>query len=112
MSYVGTARGAIVLGGKCPGGNCPGGNCPALQQKISTGVPQGSILDSLFFNVFINDLFLFIETTTLCNYAGDNTMYSSDKNCNIVTSRLRHDFAIISEWFYWYSMVLSGTQSR
>ena len=107
MSYVGTARGAIVLGGKCPGGNCPGGNCPALQQKISTGVPQGSILDSLFFNVFINDLFLFIETTTLCNYAGDNTMYSSDKNCNIVISRLRHDFAIISEWFYETSVVLN-----
>ena len=27
-------------------------------------------------------------------------MYSSDKNFNIVINRLRHNFGIISEWFY------------
>ena len=34
-------------------------------------------------------------------------MYSSDKNSNIVISRLRHDFAIVSEWFYENYMVLN-----
>ena len=34
-------------------------------------------------------------------------MYSSDKNSNIVISRLRYDFAIISEWFYETSVVLN-----
>ena len=48
-------------------------------QMISSGVPQSSILGPLFFNIFINNFFLFIETTTLCNYADDNIMYSSDK---------------------------------
>ena len=55
----------------------------------------------------INDLFLFIETTTLCNYVEENTMFSSDKNSNIVISRLRHDIAIISEWFYEKYIVLN-----
>ena len=34
-------------------------------------------------------------------------MYSSEKNANIVISRLRHDFEIISEWFYENYMILS-----
>ena len=35
-------------------------------RKILTNVPQGPILS--LFDSFINDLCLFIETTTLCNY--------------------------------------------
>ena len=70
-------------------------------------MPQGSILGPLFFNIFINDLFLSIETITLCNDADDNTTHFSDKNSSIVISRLRHDFAIISEWFYENYMVLN-----
>ena len=35
-------------------------------------------------------------------------MYSSDKKANIVISRLSHDFAIISEWFYENYMVLNA----
>ena len=76
-------------------------------QKISTGVPQVSILGPLFFNSLINNLFLFIETTALCNYADGSIMQYSDKNSNIVISRLRHDFAIISEWFYENYMVFN-----
>ena len=77
-------------------------------QKVLTGVPQGFILGSVFLNIFINDLFLFIETTQFVNYEDDNTMYSSDKTVDIVISRLRHDFTIIAEWFYEDDMVLNA----
>ena len=39
-------------------------------------------------------------------------MYSSGKYSNIVISRLRHDFAIISEWFYEKCMVLNLDKYR
>ena len=59
-----------------------------------------------YFSIFfIDGLFLFIET--FCIYVDDSTMYSSDKNTNIVISILRHDFAIILKKFYENRMVLS-----
>ena len=43
-------------------------------QTILSGVPQGSLLGPILFNVYVDDLFLFIRQATLYNYADDNTL--------------------------------------
>ena len=66
---------------------------------LNKGVPQGSILGPLLFNIFVNDLFLFIEKCTLYNYADDDTMSKSSLHLSEVLECLKHDCNIALEWF-------------
>ena len=66
---------------------------------LTEGVPQGSILGLLLFNIFMNDLFLFIEKCRLYNYADDNSLDSSSENLADVLYNLRHDGRNAIEWF-------------
>ena len=73
--------------------------------EIVLGVPQGSILGSILFNIFINDLFLFIKETDICNFADDNALYACDTNLNQVKARLNNDVETVMNWFRFNSMV-------
>ena len=51
--------------------------------------------------------FLSLQKCDLPNYAGDSTLYTSDKSVSNIMNSLSHDFTILSQWFYNNFMVLN-----
>jgi len=71
---------------------------------IVLGVPQGSILGPLLFNIFLNDLLLCELESDLCNFADDNTLYAAGKTVQGVKSLLEIDITNVLKWFEINSM--------
>ena len=67
--------------------------------NISRGVPQGSVLGPLFFNIFLNDLFYFVSVAELTNYADDNQISFSHQDPVEVQSVLINELDTASKWF-------------
>ena len=75
------------------------GNSRGDWRYLEKEVPQGSILGPLLFNIFLNDLFYFIEKCILYNFADDNSLADFSFNIEDLLNNLQHDSKICIEWF-------------
>jgi hypothetical protein len=68
-------------------------------KNMYKGVTQVLIRGLVLFNIFLNDIFYFVEESILYNYADDNTLSYSDTELNKVVDVLEKESLNLIRWF-------------
>ena len=68
-------------------------------RELLHGIPEGSILGLLLFNIFLCDLFHFLEVTDIASYADDTTPYYANSTKELIITKLEESFSILFNLF-------------
>ena len=79
--------------------------------KISSGVPQGSILSPLLFNIMMNDIPR-LENVNLMEYADDITFYSSNTDLVELKLNMQNQLEKLGEWIKKWGLKLNISKTK
>ena len=81
-------------------------------RTVTTGVPQGSLLGPLLFNIYMNDLNYFIEGTSLRLYADDTTAYASDISPVVLEYIINSNLQVVCTWLQHNYLQINATKTQ
>ena len=80
--------------------------------EILRNVSKKSILGPILFNLFINNVMIFIKKTEVCKFANDTTIHSCSLNYKEAHQKLSNDTHIVPNCFRINSMVANPGKSQ
>jgi hypothetical protein len=74
-------------------------NSVSQDLEVEYGVPQGSVLGPLLFNIYINEIFSLPLYGVVTGYADDTSLLYSYKTKQEFETAINHDLQILTDWF-------------
>lgn len=75
------------------------GDAYASWLSLHKGLPQGSVLGPLLFDIFLNDLLFLLTNSNINSYADDTQLFLRGLNSITIPTSLQSDLTLASNWF-------------